>query len=304
VPVAAHASRRLPSLPMHTAMRDADVDDGCSSRRALRVTSPPESRRYAGRPMTRARFVARLALMLMPALAAAAAPAGVQDGSYLPLGPGARWEYEVHRDHSYRPAVGPVDRTFRKGSLVREYVSARDGALHELLERSVETPISAGGLPPSRELERQLWSTSAGVRLHGIHPDGGVEIRFASPLHMLPAAPEPGARWTVGRWRRNGVEALLEAEAIGYEDVVDGAERWEGCLEVRYTGQVSGTIPVAQGPATLREGRLERVVWWKRGVGPVREVTTYDAGLVLPDGSAARIHEVVTVRLVRRQAPE
>lgn len=247
--------------------------------------------------MTRARLVARLALIL--AGVAAAAPAGAEDESYLPLEPGARWEYEVHRDHSFRPAVGPIDRTFRKGSLVRESVRALDGGLHELIERRVETPTSGGGLPPSREQERQVWSTSAGVRLHAI-----AEVRFEPPLQMLPGAPEPGSRWTVGTLRTGGVAVPFEAEAVGREDVADGDQRWEGCLEVRYVGPVTGTVSVADGPATIREGRIERRIWWKAGVGPVREITTQDAELELPDGSSARIHEVVTVRLVRRHTPE
>ena len=84
--------------------------------------------------------------------------------------------------------------------------------------------------------------------------------------------------------------------------MVLGDTRFEDCLAVRYEGPITGTISVAGGPGRVHEARFERVVWWKEGVGPVREVITIDGELELPEGGRASVHEVSTLRLVRHRA--
>ncbi|HEY8495060.1 MAG TPA: hypothetical protein VIN04_14305 [Myxococcota bacterium] len=242
-----------------------------------------------------------LALLALSCSVAAGA-ARAADERFLPLGAGAVWEYTLHRDHTYRAEQGHVDRTFREGRVLLEHVRALEGGVHELRERRDEHPLGPG-LPPSRERTLQRWSAAHGVTLHAFGPVGGELADFAPPLRMLPADPGRERRWTVGAWRAGGVSGRLAGELLGREDVVEGTLRFEDCLKVRYAGPIEGAIQVAGGLATLHEARLERLVWWKAGVGPVRETFTIEGGLRLPDGARARVHEVATLRLARHEPP-
>lgn len=242
-----------------------------------------------------------LALLALSCFVAAGA-ARAADERFLPLGAGAVWEYTLHRDHTYRAERGHVDRTFREGRVLLEHVRALDGDVHELRERREEHPLGPG-LPPSHERTLQRWSSAHGVTLHAFGPLGGDVAVFAPPLRLLPADPGRDRQWTVGTWRAAGMSGRLVGELLGREDVVEGTQRFEDCLKVRYAGPIEGTIQVAGGAATLHEARLERLVWWKAGVGPVREQLTIEGGLRLPDGGRARIDEVATLRLVRYEPP-
>lgn len=245
-----------------------------------------------------ARLLALLALSCFAATGAVRAA----DAPFLPLGAGARWEYTLHRDHTFRAEPGRVERIFREGRVLLEHVRTLENGVHELRERREEQPLGAGP-PPSREQTLQRWSSARGVALHAFGPMGGEVADFAPPLRLLPADPGRDRQWTVGTWRAAGMSGRLVGELLGREDVVEGTLRFEECLKVRYAGPIEGTIPVAGGAAALREARLERLVWWKAGVGPVRETLTIDGGLQLPDGGRARIHEVATLRLVRHEPP-
>lgn len=247
-----------------------------------------------------ARSFAWIVLVLL-----AAAPARAAGDAFLPLGPGARWEYSVHRDHSYRPDAGPADRTFRAGTRVLEYIAPREEGgevRHELRDRRQETPTSPG-LPPSLETSREIWSATRGVRIHAVEALGTPEVRFEPALQLLPPDVAVASRWRVGTWRTGELKMPLEAEALAREDVVLDDQRFEDCLRVRYDGRITGSIPVAGGRAEIAEARIERVAWWKEGIGAVREVTTIEGEIVLPDGKRAQISEVATFRLVQFQPP-
>lgn len=243
--------------------------------------------------------------VLAIAQVAASAAAHAADDPFLPLGPGARWVFEIHRDHTFQPAVGTIDRTFRSGTAVLEHVRAFEadgGTVHELRERRDETSIGSG-LPPSSEAATQHWAATSGLQLRAIQPLGGARVRFDPPLQMLPSQPVIGSGWRVGTFRTAAITIPLEGEVLGWEDLTDDAIRYEKCLKVRYTGAVSGSIAVASGSAKIRNIRFERVVWWKPGVGLVREIVTTDGDIELPEGEGARVHEVTTLRLVRHTAP-
>jgi hypothetical protein len=242
--------------------------------------------------------------MLAVALLLASGGARAAAETYLPLGAGARWEYDVHRDHTYRPAEGKTDRTFRAGTSVLEHVRLLDvdgDVVHELRERREETSLGPG-LPANREASIQHWTAADGVVLRATAPIGGAIVHFQPPLQMVPAKPETGSRWRVGTWRSNELAIPLEGEVLGRQDLDLDGIRYEGCLEVRYAGPVSGTISVASGSAKIRDVRFERTAWWKAGVGLVQEITTTDGEIELPEGDSARVHEVTTLRLVRHTA--
>src|SRR5690606_19344683 len=146
------AGRRAPGSRRGRAARRRRRLVKCGSRRRAHCA------RYAARPMAAGRLARSFAWIVLVLLAAA--PARAAGDAFLPLGPGARWEYSVHRDHSYRPDAGPADRTFRAGTRVLEYIAPREEGgevRHELRDRRQETPTSPG-LPPSLETSREIWS--------------------------------------------------------------------------------------------------------------------------------------------------
>lgn len=218
---------------------------------------------------------------------------------WFPLERPGRWGYGLHRDHSYRPESGPVDRTFRRGLVILQVLGAGEGeSLREVREVTMEEPIGPGA-PASRTWLVQQWSSRDGLLLHESRSaEDPAPYRYEPPLRFLPANPEPGDRWRVGRVRSAGATALLTGEVLGYEDVTEGDRTWKRCLKVRWSGELSGSTDSALGPLEIRSGRTERLAWLARGIGAVREVTITDAELVLPEEGSARTHEVVTRRLI------
>jgi hypothetical protein len=113
---------------------------------------------------------------------------------------------------------------------------------------------------------------------------------------MLPEKAAPGDSWRVGTLRDGELAIELGGEVLGVADRSDPP--CTGCLEVRYRGAVSGTLPVFDGPASVESGRYERVVWFERGTGIVRDASSVTAALRLPDGTSAQIDYQMTLRLV------
>ena len=89
----------------------------------------------------------------------------------------------------------------------------------------------------------------------------------------------------------------MQGEILGVENL-DRDPACTGCLKVRYRGKPQGTVPIYQGSAEIESGSFERVMWFERGVGIVREEATTKSELKLPDGQTARVVAVTTMRLV------
>lgn len=231
------------------------------------------------------------------------APAHAGDAAWLPLRPGERWEYRVMRDHQFSPANANIDRVFSEGTLVRE-VSGREGASARTRE-TLRLLAAQSGAREEVESSEWRWTDTGGLSIDRVRSENRTpaqEVEYRPPLRWLPAAPEPGARWQVGTLRWDGAEYALAAEVLGREDVVEGTSRWEQCLKVRYAGPITGSVPVHSGPAPIEKGRLERLVWYKDGVGIVREQITTEGELRLPpDGVTARVSEVQSRRLVNHR---
>jgi hypothetical protein len=242
------------------------------------------------------------AALVAPAIARGQTPAAA---GWLPSRPGGRWEWAVHRDHTYKPADAKADRTFRLARVVADHLRTfeQDGlTLHEMRERRQEKPVGAG-LPPTQEETRLLFSDAAGLRLHASAVSGGQSTRFDPPLQLVPADPVPGTRWRVGRWEVAGSSVELTGRVLGREDVADGEPAFANCLKLRHTGPVEGVAQIASGAAKIRNGRYERTLWLKEGVGVVREEVVTDGDLELEDGVTARVSEIATQRLIRYDPP-
>jgi hypothetical protein len=233
-------------------------------------------------------------LLAIGSLAAGRAGAGAEQ--WFPLRAGERWGYSLHADHTYAPSNAKIDRTFREGAAVFEVTSVGAGAQREVRETRSERQV---GSPLPAPLQRvQHYEVGADLLLRGTSSVGKRdEVRYEPPLRVLPASPESSSPWRVGMIREDGTETEVTGEVLGREDVTEAGMRYEGCLKVRYAGPVRGTTPIYTGPVPIRSGRLERITWLAAGVGIVREVSTLDAEIELPDGVTARISQVLTLRL-------
>lgn len=198
------------------------------------------------------------------------------ESAWLPLKPGTRWVYQARR-HNYTrftgvPAPqGDPDSTEDEvrveglervgaGSALAWRVYRADGKGYDLLrarggvswlvERAGDSLIESGRLPDGQERH-----ASAVAR----HPNALVRI---------PEDPRPGRRWTYS-FPHGGQLRQLNAEVLGFEDVVTPAGRFEGCLKIRMGGS---WFDHARTRGRQLPIRLEVVEWWAPGVGKVRHV--------------------------------
>jgi hypothetical protein len=253
-------------------------------------------------PLLRIRVPLRqilLAWAVAIAIAQAAPAAWAIGADWFPLHAGNRWVYAVHRDHTYRPANDPIDRTFHIGrsTQVAESVTGRPPGAVLIQDVTVLSPTEGGSSEST--VATRLFSFDGGLQLRGsseARPHARrTEAVFDPPLQLLPTT-TVGETWKVGTYREGDLRTELQGEVMGVENLQDPA--CAGCLKVRYRGKLRGSVPIYQGSAQIESGSIERVMWFERGVGIVREVTTTESQLKLPDGQGAGIFAVTTMRLV------
>ena len=90
---------------------------------------------------------------------------------------------------------------------------------------------------------------------------------------------------------------------VGIEDV-SGTPHWPGCLKIQLKGRISGTVSGSKGATEIESGDVERLLWFARGVGIVRETTTVAMDLQLPDESHAHTIQVHSLRLLEHRDPQ
>jgi hypothetical protein len=238
--------------------------------------------------------VAALLVVLGPALGRA------EDSEWMPLRAGERWVYAVHSDHSYVPERGTIDRVFHTGTTVltaRAADSVVRGAF-AVEEKSRLDPIQQGSVEET--LTARVLSSSNEVLMHAsgsiAKPGDDPATRYQPPLRLLTTV-GPGESWRVGNFRQDQTEIEMRGEVIGIGALKD-EPGCDACLEVRYRGPISGKIPIYGGDAEILSGSLERVVWYRRGVGAIRDVANVASELKLPDGKLAKTAHTLTMRLV------
>lgn len=244
--------------------------------------------------------VARGALLVASLVTLEAAPVHADESDWMPLRIGRRLVYEVHRDHSYQPENASIDRVFHKGRSVQTFrdAAALAGGAIAVEERMRLDPVQVGTREDSSEV-RVLAHRNGLVILGSGAAIGDLRnppFRYEPPLRLLPTS-EPGASWSVGTYEEGERRIELRGQVIGVGKLAD-PPGCESCLEVRYEGPITGSIPVYGGKAEIESGRLERTVWMKRGVGIVRETANVATAIVLPDGTRAKTSHTLTLRLV------
>ncbi len=251
--------------------------------------------------MRKPQFAARLAVALVLATCVPRASVATVEADWFPLRGGARWIYETHRDLTLRPESATLKRLLYAGRSTWRAEPAPDRAPNGFLIRqtSVQTPLSGGGIKTT-EVEWSLYSFGSELRLHatGEISEGATpaDVVYEPPLRILPTT-TAGESWDAGTFRQAGQRAELRGKVIGIEDL-DGKPSWPGCLKVQFKGTVSGSVMVSDVQTKIESGKYERLVWFARGVGIVRDMTTQTSRVKLPDGRRAEIEQVSSARLV------
>jgi hypothetical protein len=267
-------------------------------------------RRSAALPALLVLAAASVVTPALPGRAGAQAAGSRGAGAWLPLAAGAEWLYRTHRDHQFTPDGGAAERQFYLGRSSQRILQRRGtqaAPQYHLEEVLTERHTQGGPVRSNRVLE--WWSVgSQGTRLHERREEGLGDVVigqnvFDPPLVYVTPQAGPGAGWSVGVARAGTLEVPLAATASAFEDVSIGGLVHESCLKVLYQGPVRGNLEqVDGGRIEVKEGRVERLVWWKAGVGIVQDVTRLEAQVRLPGERGGRIVEVFSKRLERHLA--
>jgi hypothetical protein len=257
--------------------------------------------------LRRPRRALRRAVEVLAVLAAVAVPHASRaavEADWFPLRAGAQWVYDTHRDLTLRPEKVALSRFFYAGrsTWIAEPATARAANGFRIRQTTVQAPLGEGGIKTT-ELEWGVYSFGSELLLHA---SGGTsegtnrpEILYDPPLRILPTA-SVGETWDAGTYREGDRRADLRGKVVGVEDL-DGAPAWSGCLKIQLAGAISGALAVSNVDTQIESGRYERLVWFAKGVGIVRQVTTVTAQVKLPDGRRAEIVQVATDRLVEHR---
>jgi hypothetical protein len=244
------------------------------------------------------------------ALAAACAPpraAAEISADWLPLREGAVWSYDTHRDFTVRPVGAALIRGLHVGRTRNAAESAPQRAPGAFVVRETTTLRPAEGV--GEKVQSTAWVVYAmGKELRVLaaseeSADGTKgEVVYDPPLRILPTT-TVGEKWNVGTLRNGGQRAKVTGEVLGVEDL-DGEPRWTGALKVRLAGDLTGTTGTSDPPAKIESGTYERLLWFVRGVGIVRDVTTVALELQFQGEQRASTFDVLTLRLVEHHLPE
>jgi hypothetical protein len=248
----------------------------------------------------------RLAIAVCLAAASPTAAADGVDPGWFPLRAGAEWVYDVHRDQSYLPSDRSASRYFHKGRAVRVAVDAAERVPggFEVRETLTLHPVAEGATSESLAA-RRLFSFRGELRMHAsletLADGSSDEVAYEKPLRLLPTD-RAGETWNAGAFRFGAQSAALRGTAVGIADL-PGTPAWPDCLEVRLEGTITGRSTDPSDRGEIESGTYERRIWFSRGVGIVREVTTTSLELLLSDGRRARATQVLTLRLLEHRVP-
>ncbi|RIL04851.1 MAG: hypothetical protein DCC71_12525 [Proteobacteria bacterium] len=251
--------------------------------------------------------VVRFAAWAVCLAAAAVAPARADravDPEWLPLRPRAEWTYDTHRDQTYDRAKAAIRRTLHKGRtrMVVESAADRVPGGFRVREQTVLQPIEGRGVRESIA-GWTLYSFEDALRVHAsseILADQSLgEVVYEPPLRLL-ATTTVGESWDAGVFRNGAQRAKVRGEVLGIEDL-EGTPSFDGCLKVRLAGPISGVVSQTEQQGEIESGEYERLLWFARGVGIVRDVTTLEVEMRMPEERRVRLLEVLSMRLVEHR---
>ncbi len=208
-----------------------------------------------------------------------------------PLRTGLRWTYKASGVDTF--TFGGMTQTVNvegtRKVLVREPSAELPGSPYEIVEtRAIRTE----GEPGTTDTTIRSWvrGNERGLQGFGVEfedPFSGVErvmVRYEPPLQYLPPNPRVGQTWHVGVEKLDGVRIDLQGEIVGLRDVKTPAGLHRGCLQVSYSGPISGSLASPEGPLRIQRGTVTMTSYYARGIGPVREEEHQDLTLSMPNG--------------------
>jgi hypothetical protein len=214
---------------------------------------------------------------------------------WVPLGMGMRWSYRISGINRW--AIAGMEQTQRvegtRNVEVRDIATDLPQAPYEVVD------ARATRVDGRSEMNRELLRTwvSAGKRgVLGFGEEfadpfaGGLRqmVRYSPPLQLLPADPHPGQTWHVGVARAMGLRMDFTGKVIGIRDVEIPAGLQRGCLEVRFSGPISGQLDSPAGPLPIRSGSVTITSYYAPGLGSVLEQEHYEMRLSMPGGQIVK----------------
>ncbi len=212
-----------------------------------------------------------------------------------PLRPGLRWTYETSGVDTLTLA-GVTQTAHTEGTrkvLVGRPSAELPGSPYEIVETHAIRTLGESGTT-HRTIRAWARANEGGVLAYGEEfedPFSGRElvmIRYEPPLRTLPANPRVGQKWHVGVAQAHGLQIRLDGEIVGIRDVKTPTGLHRGCLEVRYTGPVSGHFASPEGPLLIQNGSTTMTSFYAKGIGAVREDEDFSMTMRMPNGMHIR----------------
>lgn len=244
------------------------------------------------RTCDRLRPAAALVLLLSLAPALGARIGGDDRHSWTPLKVGNRWSYLIQKERHFTRAEGSPSVSRIEGEIVEEVVrrvNHQGIPAYEVNATGSERDVLTGA-STTQEQTYRLSSEPEGTRLRDAVYNGKA-LDLAEPMTLLPAGVAPGDTWHFASFRQEGLSFEIDAEAVGYEDVTTPAGDFSGCLKIRYSGVVGGSLDGA-AMAEIEEGRLEAEEWLARGIGTVKTNESIRFVMRFPNGARVRAEEI------------
>ena len=210
-----------------------------------------------------------------------------------PLRQGLRWTYETSGVDTVTIA-GTTQTVQVEGTrkvLVGRPSSELPGSPYEIIETRTTRTQGFG----TTHTTVRAWGRSSerGFLAFGEEfedPFSGAQrlVRYEPPLRYLPANPRVGQKWHVGAVQADGLRFKLDGEIVGIRDVKTPTGLHRGCLEVRYTGPISGSFASPVGPVPILNGTTTMTSFYAKGIGAVREEEDFGMTMRMPDGMHVR----------------
>ena len=222
-------------------------------------------------------------------------PALARAGDWSPLAGEMQWSYAISGVNKL--AIAGMQQSQRvRGTRT---VEVRDVRLdhpespYELLDTRVTR--SDGETGESRKVLR-MWLRKDKQGLFDVAEEfanpfqGGVRqmVHYSPALKLLPPDPEAGQTWDVGVLRVVGLHIKLTGKVLGLRDVETPAGRYTGCLEVQYSGPITGQLESPEGPLPIRSGSARLTSIFAPGIGTVVEQEHFELRMRVPDGPVIR----------------
>ncbi len=233
---------------------------------------------------------------------------------WVPLGKGMRWGYRITTVNEIE--IAGMQQTQRERGTRAVEVRDVSASLPESPYEVVETrAIRIDGQQTTNRTTFSSWlrADERGLLAFGQevpNPFKGGERQFVSykpPLQYLPADPRPGTTWHVGVERAMGLRIDLTGTVIGMRDARSAVGLHRGCLEVRYTGPITGHFESPDGPLPVVSGSVTVTSYYAPGLGSVLEKEQQEMRLRMPDGQIvaanARTEHVLETSSLLPSAP-